>query len=426
MVISTAVTGLAREFPDVPGSSPYYAAVSKLSDLGVIAGRDNGLFDPDTEVTRAEFCAFLSRANGYSSAYQAKSVPFPDVSANYWARDVISFSYESGFINGMEDGTFRPAAKVTAAEAVKMVVCASGAGDTSLASVGPMWYSGYFERAQEKGFLSGLDLQPAQPITRAMVAQLVYNSLDESKVIVPGSETETPASPAPPPAASAEPDENGTAGEAEQEQAQQPAEPTATPEPGYVPSEALSIFIDAGHNYSGVDTGANGNGLKEQDITFAIAQQLKPILERCGFTVLMSRNYAEENVPGSSTKEVLEQRAAMANEAGAHYFVSIHCNSGGGTGTETYHYPGSSSGEAMAEAIQRHVVEEVGLRDRGVKDADFSVLRNTAMPAVLVETGFIDHAETDSKLLGSAEGQYQFAVGIAKGICEYAGVAYVE
>ncbi len=399
----------AKEFPDVPASESCYEAVKKLSDLGIISGREDGSFDPSAQVTRAEFCAFLSRANGYSSAYVAKKVPFPDVKSNYWAAGVISFSYESGFINGMEDGTFQPAAKVTAAQAVKMVACVRGLKG-SVTPEGQPWYIGYWWNAEEAGYLEGLQLNADSPITRAQVAQLIHNSLDESRVIVSApssnpSETSNPAVSASP---SPSPSEN--------------------PKPVYRPKEGTPlVFIDAGHNNSGVDTGANGNNLREQDITVAIALKLKPILERCGFEVMLSRGSVSANVEGGTTKEVLERRAEMANDAGAHYFVSIHCNSGGGTGVETYHFPGSADGEKMADAIQDALTEEFEeLRDRGVKEEDFSVLRNTAMPAVLIETGFIDHSETDSVLLGSETGQQRYAEAIAKGICNYTNTAYAK
>ena len=69
------------------------------------------------------------------------------------------------------------------------------------------------------------------------------------------------------------------------------------PDVEYVPrgsSDGMLIVVDPGHNYNGVDTGAVGNGLREQDITFYIAEKLKPILERNGFSVIMTRNYLKE------------------------------------------------------------------------------------------------------------------------------------
>lgn len=187
----------------------------------------------------------------------------------------------------------------------------------------------------------------------------------------------------------------------------------------------MKIFIDPGHNYTGADTGATGNGLREQDITFYIADQLRPILERCGFQVKLSRNEVTDCVANSSVNASLSTRCRMANDWGADLFVSVHCNAGGGTGTETYCYQaGISSGYKLAQAVQRRVVEAVGLKDRGVKtNASLAVLRGTNMPAILVETAFIDR-ETDSNILRSETGQQQYAEAIAKGICDYTGVAY--
>ena len=120
----------AKEFSDVPITASYYTAVDTLSNMGIIQGREDGNFAPSAQTTRAEFCAFLSRAMGYNADYYtAKSVPFPDVSEDYWALGYISYCYENGYINGMLDGTFRPADPVTYEQVVKMVVCSTGTGD---------------------------------------------------------------------------------------------------------------------------------------------------------------------------------------------------------------------------------------------------------------------------------------------------------
>ena len=128
------------EFSDVPITASYYKAVDKLSNVGVIQGRGDGAFAPGDSTTRAEFCAFLARANGYNANYyQPKALPFADIDSSSWAVPYISFCYENGYINGYEDGTFRPDDYVTDEQAVKMVVCSSGVGDEKLSSVGPKW-----------------------------------------------------------------------------------------------------------------------------------------------------------------------------------------------------------------------------------------------------------------------------------------------
>ena len=188
----------------------------------------------------------------------------------------------------------------------------------------------------------------------------------------------------------------------------------------------MKIFIDPGHNHSGADTGAAGNGLKEQDITYLVASKVKPILERCGIEVKLSRNAITDSLSNNSVNASLSARTRMANDWGADLFVSIHCNAGGGTGTETYSYQaGISSAYKLAQAVQKRMVEMVGLPDRGVKTKSLYVLHYTNMPAILVETAFIDH-KNDAAVLGSETGQQAFAEAIARGICDYTGIAYRE
>ena len=188
----------------------------------------------------------------------------------------------------------------------------------------------------------------------------------------------------------------------------------------------MKIFIDPGHNHSGADTGATGNGLKEQDITYLVASKVKPILERCGIEVKLSRNAITDSLANNSVNASLSTRTRMANDWGADLFVSIHCNAGGGTGTETYSYQaGISSAYKLAQAVQKRMIEMVGLPDRGVKTKSLYVLHYTNMPAILVETAFIDH-KNDAAVLGSETGQQAFAEAIARGICDYTGISYRE
>ena len=188
----------------------------------------------------------------------------------------------------------------------------------------------------------------------------------------------------------------------------------------------MKIFIDPGHNHSGADTGAAGNGLKEQDITYLIASKVKPVLERCGIEVKLSRNAITDSLANNSVNASLSARTRMANDWGADLFVSIHCNAGGGTGTETYSYQaGISSAYKLAQAVQKRMIEMVGLPDRGVKTKSLYVLHYTNMPAILVETAFIDH-KNDAAVLGSETGQQAFAEAIARGICDYTGISYRE
>ncbi|MBQ2896752.1 MAG: N-acetylmuramoyl-L-alanine amidase, partial [Clostridia bacterium] len=174
--------------------------------------------------------------------------------------------------------------------------------------------------------------------------------------------------------------------------------------------------IDAGHNYSGFDTGATGNGLMEQDVTFKIADKLKNLLINSGISVTMTRSNITDNV-GINAKDSINQRARLANSTKCDYFVSIHCNAGGGTGAETLICGLGGKAEKLAKKVQSKIVKNLALFDRGVKvRADLGVLRLTDMPAILVETAFIDN-QKDAKLL--KENINDFAKAIFEGICEF-------
>ncbi|MBE7048671.1 MAG: N-acetylmuramoyl-L-alanine amidase [Ruminococcaceae bacterium] len=177
----------------------------------------------------------------------------------------------------------------------------------------------------------------------------------------------------------------------------------------------MKIFIDAGHNYSGADTGAIGNDLKEQDVTVEIANCLAELLQKSGHTVHLSRTSKEDNC-GYTVTESLHNRVAMANDWKAELFISIHCNAynGKARGTETLVYSQGNKASEYAERIQSAIVGHLGTQDRGVKvRPDLFVLRKTTMPALLVETAFIDNKE-DAMLLQN--NQKEFAKAIFEGI----------
>ena len=152
--------------------------------------------------------------------------------------------------------------------------------------------------------------------------------------------------------------------------------------------------IDAGHNYSGVDTGAIGYRFKEQELTFRIADRLRDIFEDAGHRVKMTREEYYSNVTATTVPESLRERARISNDFGADYFISIHLNAGGGVGTETYVLALGGEAESIAKKVQ-NAFRALGRVDRGVKVNNLAVLRLTNAPAVLVEVGFIDNAEEE-------------------------------
>lgn len=183
---------------------------------------------------------------------------------------------------------------------------------------------------------------------------------------------------------------------------------------------AIKVVIDAGHNPQGVNAGAEGNGLREQDINYAVAQELATLLRADpNFEVRLTRNTPTE-VLGTTNASSLQQRVQIANSWPADYFISIHANASTNpeaNGTEVYTYRDTGAAHELAEDIQDAIVEELDMRDLGVKtNPSLYVLRRTSMPAVLVELGFITNASDARKMSENPEG---FARAIYNGMLEY-------
>lgn len=165
---------------------------------------------------------------------------------------------------------------------------------------------------------------------------------------------------------------------------------------------AIKIFIDQGHNPSGPNTGAEGFGLKEQDITYQVGKDLAALLradER--FEVRLSRNTPEERL-GTSNATSLAARVRAANAWPADYFVSIHANANTDpaiNGTEVYVYRKYTQSYYLAQHILNAVVNIVGTKDNGVRaNPSLYVLRRTNMPAVLVELAYLTNAGMQGSL----------------------------
>ena len=176
--------------------------------------------------------------------------------------------------------------------------------------------------------------------------------------------------------------------------------------------ETFTVVIDPGHG--GESPGAWYEGVSEKDIDLAVSLKLEALLEELGYQVVMTRS--------SDVSIGLYERADLANAAGADLFVSIHANAAEGRpdyqGIFTYYHPTSSRGARLAQAIQGPLCEATGGIDRGIRSADFVVLRETSMCAVLVEMGFMSSPEELARLLDDAY-QDQLAWGIAEGIIRY-------
>lgn len=186
------------------------------------------------------------------------------------------------------------------------------------------------------------------------------------------------------------------------------------------------IVIDPGHGLlpGGVyDTGAIGSGgTRESNINLAIGLKVQNLLLNNGAKVVMTR--ADETTPAS-----LDERSVIANANNADVFVSIHCDSfsdSSAKGTSTFFYAPSDKYSLqerenrwlLANCLQKSLVEELKRTDRGVKESNLAVLRNTNTSCALVEVAFISNSEEEA-LLNDSAFQQRAAKAIVKGVAEY-------
>lgn len=181
------------------------------------------------------------------------------------------------------------------------------------------------------------------------------------------------------------------------------------------------IVIDAGHG--GKDTGARSvkNGYEEKSLTLKTAQVVKTYLENLGYNVALTRT--------DDAFVELGKRAEMANELKADLFVSIHYNyseNSSAEGIEIFYFQDDKNpfsqrlvaSKKLGEEMLRRIVKHTGASPRGVKRANFAVIRETKMPAILIEGGFLSNGHEREKI---KEEHYRcyLAFSIARAIDHY-------
>jgi N-acetylmuramoyl-L-alanine amidase len=184
----------------------------------------------------------------------------------------------------------------------------------------------------------------------------------------------------------------------------------------------MKVCVDPGHG--GYDPGAVSNGLQEKDIALAIALQLRPMLVFNGIDVILTRD--GDYAPGHLERDLngeLNKRVGISDNSGADLFVSIHINSGGGTGEEVLVAGAGGRAEVAASKLLYYLLQAGGWANRGVKTQNVLVLNKTKAPAALTENGFIDSTSDSAKLKDPAF-IHELARAHAKGICDYFGIVY--
>ncbi|AOR24545.1 N-acetylmuramoyl-L-alanine amidase [Clostridium taeniosporum] len=199
------------------------------------------------------------------------------------------------------------------------------------------------------------------------------------------------------------------------------------------PSSSKLIVIDPGHNYGG-DDGAyathNRVLYSERDLNMQLSMKLKVKLESLGYKVVMTREETDRET--LSVTQSLTKRVELANNLNADFFISVHHNSAeasSANGVETYYstraqdskfggfYSESkiSISRRMATNITNRIINKTGAINRGGKDNNLFVCRNTTMPSVLVEAGFISNP-TEAANCANSNYQHKIADGIAEAV----------
>lgn len=180
------------------------------------------------------------------------------------------------------------------------------------------------------------------------------------------------------------------------------------------------IVVDPGHG--GSNPGAVANNTRESDNNLAVSQKLRDQLTQAGAKVVMTRS-SDRTVAaeGSSLGQELQARVDIAEANNADMFVSIHSNSNPESniaGAMTFFPSGKSASEKLALDVQTSLIKETGATDKGISSATYYVLRNTTMPSILVEMGFVSNAAEAARLQTDSY-RNKIAQGVFNGIVKY-------
>lgn len=437
--------GEAASLSDIP--QELAKEINFLVAEKIIDGFPDKTFRPNDSLTREQAAKILGVALQLDGTQ--RETKFTDVRKSSYASGYITSAVKRKIIEGHTDGTFRPGENITREQAAFLLNRAfdlKGKGETSFSDV-PRSNEKLYQ-AVDAMYANGLTInrtgtkfEPKVAINRAEFSVLVARGLNEQfrtaaieqpkeeRMVRVDSTLNVRSSPS---AAN----NTNIIGKFQNETVVQLIDTYHQPwvyvkagtTAGYVHSNYLAtltekpvqplkryIAIDAGHG--GTDPGASGNGLIEKEITLIVAKKVEQSLKKHGIDVFMVRTKDE----GIS----LSDRVTRAKAAEVDALVSIHTNAFGkesANGTETFYNTAALStrvdeSKQLATFIQKRVQAALDTRNRGVKTANFAVIR-TPFPSALVELAFISNEE-DAKKLGSVEYQQKAADAIARGIADY-------
>lgn len=444
-------------FTDVPSSYWAYINITHLAGKGIISGYEssNGThyFNPNHQMTRAQAAKMIVEALGYQPATAAKS-SFKDVSADYWALGYIERAYQLGIFGGYADGRFGPSDLLKRSQMAAVIATGFDFDYNGYTSTTPVfsdvpktyWAYEQIQKLHYNGITNGSNYKfmPEDRITRAQFSAFLSRAIDEQfRLTVTG-----------PPV-----NESITAfGKVTSSSGlnirKGPSASTAIIGSiakgvtvkiteisgfwakvnyngviGYVHKSYLKLYsndkryplkdriivVDAGHGAH--DPGATNSGVFEKNIVLNVSKRVGAKLKAAGANVILTRE--------TDKFLTLEERVKFTQSVKGEIFVSVHVNAAGSSaakGSEVYYDTSNNMNGAesktLAWEIQKQLVAQADMYDRGIKDNGFYVIKYNQVPAVLVELGFITNSGDRQKLTSSTYLD-KYAEAIYQGIKNY-------
>lgn len=183
-----------------------------------------------------------------------------------------------------------------------------------------------------------------------------------------------------------------------------------------VPLKGKIFVLDPGHGGEGGDDEKGPTGLREKDVNLYIAKRLAGHLEKNGARVILTRD-RDEDVS-------LPARIEMINNIRPNFLISIHQNTffaPGVSGTEVFYYRGDHEGEKISSLILENIVKAIGTSNRGIKQADFFILRESKVSSIVVEAMYISNPKEEQRLKEDGI-KDEIAISIFRGIMDYYGI----
>ncbi|WP_186667850.1 N-acetylmuramoyl-L-alanine amidase [Sporosarcina sp. BP05] len=454
-LLPTDFASAATVHSDIPVKHRAYQEITYLAQSDITTSDNASLFSPDASMTRAHAAAMIGKAiqlNGTQTATR-----FSDVPSTYFASGYINEAVNRGIIKGYGDGSFAPDKTLNRGEMAVLISRAFGyQADSTTAAAQELMAKGIAQGVEKGNFGTGNLMKRgdfAVFLARAINAEFRVGgeALTSTSMFVNVAETGSLNFRQGPATAYTETKKLFAGYQVEvfykvgdwiytkvgkdfgflhtdflsssQPSVSSIKDPIDLSENGNEntgntekkPLSELVVIIDPGHGAH--DPGAVGFGIREKDVVLDVSLRMKKYFQQTALPVKLTRE--------TDVYLTLPSRVNFAAANKGDVFISVHANAsnGSGNGTETYYYSAATNtkaaeSKALATYIHKRMIEAWNLKNRSVKTGHFQVIKGNALPATLVEMGFIDN-KVDNAYLASPERREQMARGIFLGTLDY-------